>query len=64
MSEHDRSETNQWDRIDDFKWLKSEQSPNWTIMKEQDRLGDDIWMKTVPGGPGVGVNDILRQVGV
>lgn len=28
---------NQWDQIDDFKWLKAEQSPNWSILPEGER---------------------------
>ncbi|KAF1929047.1 TBCC-domain-containing protein [Didymella exigua CBS 183.55] len=29
---------NQWDQIDDFKWLKAEQSPNWSILPEGERV--------------------------
>ncbi|KZM22582.1 uncharacterized protein EKO05_0009573 [Ascochyta rabiei] len=29
---------NQWDQIDDFKWLKAEQSPNWSILPEEERM--------------------------
>jgi hypothetical protein len=28
---------NQWDQIDDFKWLKAEQSPNWRVLPEAER---------------------------
>ena len=55
---------NQWDQVDDFKWLKSEPSPNWSILPEGARLKDDIWKTVVPGGPGVGLKDILQKVGL
>jgi hypothetical protein len=55
---------NQWDQVDDFKWLKAEHSPNWSILLENERLNEEIWTKVVPGGPGVGLDDILRKVGI
>lgn len=55
---------NQWDQVDDFKWLKSEHSPNWNVLPESRRLQEDIWTKVVPGGPGVGLDDILKKVGI
>jgi hypothetical protein len=57
-------EKNQWDQVDDFRWLKAEPSPNWSVLPANERLPEDIWKNTVPGGPGVGVNDILKKVGV
>ncbi|KAF9872784.1 tubulin binding cofactor C [Colletotrichum karsti] len=55
---------NQWDQVDDFKWLKSEPSPNWSVLPEQERLAEEIWTKTVPGERGKDLHDILRAVGV
>jgi tubulin-specific chaperone C len=55
---------NQWDQVDDFKWLKSEPSPNWSILLVDKRLQEDIWTIVVPGGPGVGLDDILKKVGL
>ncbi|GKT82562.1 tubulin binding cofactor c [Colletotrichum tofieldiae] len=55
---------NQWDQVDDFKWLKSEPSPNWSILPEEQRLADEIWTKVVPGERGKDLHDILRAVGV
>jgi len=48
-------EKNQYDLVEDFKWLKQQKSPNWDIMKENDKkplviLEDkdniDLWKKT------------------
>lgn len=55
---------NQWDQVDDFKWLRSEPSPNWRAMKEEERLEENVWKEVVPGGPGMGVDDVLKAVGV
>ncbi|KAI1264439.1 tubulin binding cofactor C-domain-containing protein [Xylariaceae sp. FL1019] len=57
-------ETNRWDQVDDFKWLKSEASPNWRVLPEEERLKDGIWRDKVCGGPSLGTDDILREVGV
>ncbi|OLN96129.1 Tubulin-specific chaperone C [Colletotrichum chlorophyti] len=55
---------NQWDQVDDFKWLKSEPSPNWSILPEEKRLAEEIWTKTVPGERGKDLHDILKAVGI
>ncbi|KAK1705133.1 tubulin binding cofactor C [Colletotrichum lupini] len=55
---------NQWDQVDDFKWLKSEPSPNWSILPEEQRLAEEIWTKVVPGERGKDLHDILKAVGV
>ncbi|KAK3376743.1 tubulin binding cofactor C-domain-containing protein [Lasiosphaeria ovina] len=63
ISSRDEQEKNQWDQVDDFKWLKSDHSPNWSILPETERIPVDVW-KSVPGAPGVGVEDILKKVGL
>ncbi|KAI0108763.1 TBCC-domain-containing protein [Hypoxylon sp. NC0597] len=55
---------NQWNQVDDFKWLKSEPSPNWTILPEDKRIPEDIWKNSVCGGPSLSTDDILRKVGI
>lgn len=55
---------NHWDQVDDFKWLKAEHSPNWSILPEEQRLKSEIWTKVVPGGPGVGLEDIFKKIGL
>ncbi len=64
MTEKEEQQRNQWDQVDDFKWLKMDHSPNWSILPEEERLPEDIWKNTVPGGPGVSVDDILQKVGI
>ena len=55
---------NQWDHVDDFKWLQVEHSPNWSILPSEERLEEEVWTTVVPGGPGVGLEDILKKVGI
>ncbi|CAI6338444.1 unnamed protein product [Periconia digitata] len=54
---------NQWDQIDDFKWLKAEPSPHFSIMPESERVEAKVWENVVPGGHSISLNDILRAVG-
>ncbi|KAI1812810.1 tubulin-specific chaperone C [Poronia punctata] len=55
---------NQWDQVDDFKWLKDTQSPNWNILPEERRVSQDVWKDTVCGSASLKTDDILGQVGV
>lgn len=34
---------NMWDQVDDFKWLKSEHSPNWDVLPEDKRVQGRVW---------------------
>jgi hypothetical protein len=33
-------------------------------MPEENRLHEEIWTTIVPGGPGVGTEDILKKIGI
>ncbi|KXX76764.1 Tubulin-folding cofactor C [Madurella mycetomatis] len=63
-TDKEKQETNMWDQVDDFKWLKPTPSPNWTLVSEQDMISDETWKKTLIGNPGLGVDDILKILGV
>ncbi|KAK1063914.1 hypothetical protein LTR12_010187 [Friedmanniomyces endolithicus] len=64
MREEDHLVNNQWREVDDFKWLRNEPSPNWKVLEVEQRVKAEVWRDRVPGGPGVGVSDILRAVGL
>lgn len=64
LMEGDGNTENQWERVDDFKWLRNEQSPNWGILEDGQRLKEEVWKNVVPDGSGVGVDEILKAVGV
>ncbi|XP_030520672.1 tubulin-folding cofactor C [Rhodamnia argentea] len=32
-------ETGNWSKVDDFKWLRAAQSPNWSVLPENERIG-------------------------
>jgi hypothetical protein len=55
------STENQWDKVDDFKWLKVEASPNWSIIPSEKRIPEEVWTKWVPGAPGYALDDILNK---
>lgn len=55
---------NLWDQIDDFKWLKAEQSPNWSILPRKDQISELTWTDIVPGKVGSSVSEILTAVGI
>ncbi|KAI2777662.1 TBCC-domain-containing protein [Daldinia loculata] len=54
----------QWDQVDDFKWLKTEPSPNWAVLPEDKRIPEDVWKNSVCGNPSLSTVDILRRAGV
>lgn len=64
MTESEKERDNQWDQVDDFKWLKASESPNWRTMAEEERLADDVWTKIVPGRPGASCEETLAEVGL
>ncbi|KAI0412069.1 tubulin binding cofactor C-domain-containing protein [Xylaria grammica] len=63
-NESTTTETNQWDKVDDFKWLKDTASPNWSILTEESRVLDDVWENTVCGKASLSTDDILRELKV
>ena len=62
MAEDQRAETNQWDQVDDFKWLKSEPSPNWSVLPEDKRLSEAVLTDIV--GSDSEIDEILHKVGI
>ena len=48
---------NLWDQVNDFKWLKAEPNPHWSILPESSILGEEFWMKTM-------VNEDLKVVDI
>ena len=65
------ADSNQWDRVDDFGWLKAEASPNWRRLagegdgqSDDHAVPEDFWTTTVKGGPALSTVDILRQAGI
>jgi hypothetical protein len=53
---------NQWDQIDDFKWLKVEASPNFSLLAEAERVKDEVWREKVLGGGDRELDNILKIV--
>ncbi|KAF2033264.1 tubulin-specific chaperone-like protein c [Setomelanomma holmii] len=53
---------NQWDQIDDFKWLKAEPSPNFSILPESQRVQEEVWRDKVVNCKDGDLDDILDLV--
>ncbi|EOA89754.1 hypothetical protein ACJQWK_02381 [Exserohilum turcicum] len=55
---------NQWNQIDDFKWLKAEPSPHFSILPENERIPDQVWRDVVPRTNSATLEDTLEAVHV
>jgi len=55
---------NQWNQVQDFKWLKAQPSPNWRILLAEDIVTNDVWSKIRAGVPDLSLDDILTIGGV
>ena len=38
---------NMWDQVDDFKWLRAEHSPNWSVLPEVERVDGGGWQQVM-----------------
>lgn len=56
--------SDKWDQVEDFKWIKPEPSPNWSILDTNSAVSDEVWAEMVPGGPCWSLEDILRATRV
>lgn len=45
LTEIGDASVNQWDQVDDFKWLKAGKSPNWTVLPEGERISGEAWKR-------------------
>ncbi|KAJ5520207.1 Tubulin binding cofactor C [Penicillium fimorum] len=53
-----------WSQVEDFKWIKPEPSPNWSLLDPNDAVPEEVWAEIVPGGPGWSLEDILQAIKV
>ncbi|KAL1643720.1 hypothetical protein SLS58_004735 [Diplodia intermedia] len=56
------AQPNLWDQVDDFKWLKAEHSPNWSVLPSELRTSEHVWKDLVPGSPDMGLEEIFEAV--
>ncbi len=59
----EQEQTDLWSQVDDFKWLRAEQSPHWSVLPEAERVTDIVWRDTVRDGSCEDVEKILQAVG-
>ncbi|CEL07415.1 Putative Function: cofactor C of H. sapiens is a tubulin-folding protein [Aspergillus calidoustus] len=63
--DHDRLDTDdRWSLVEDFKWIKPEPSPNWSLLGQDDGVPQEVWTEIVPGGPCWSCEEILRAVNI
>ncbi|PHH78959.1 hypothetical protein CDD82_2742 [Ophiocordyceps australis] len=55
---------NQWDQVDDFKWLKTGHSPNWSLLTKTQQLDNLVWIKMLQSPAGSSVQQTLSQIGL
>ncbi|OJD35594.1 tubulin-specific chaperone c [Diplodia corticola] len=60
--EDSSAQPNLWDQVDDFKWLKAEHSPNWSVLPPDTRISEHVWKDLVPGSPDMGLEEIFQAV--
>ncbi|GLI76856.1 hypothetical protein PoHVEF18_005134 [Penicillium ochrochloron] len=61
--DHDRLDhEDRWSQVEDFKWIKPEPSPNWSLLDASDAVPEEVWAEIVPGGPGWSLEDILHAI--
>jgi hypothetical protein len=63
LTDKEKSEANLYDQVDDFKWLKTFSSPNWSLLPEEDVVPEAVWLKALTPGPGMAIGDTLRNLG-
>ncbi|KAK4098660.1 hypothetical protein N658DRAFT_499113 [Parathielavia hyrcaniae] len=63
LTDKQKGETNLFDQVDDFKWLKATASPNWSVLPEAEAVPEVVWKKHLVGGPGLAVDATLRILG-
>ncbi|KAM5462819.1 hypothetical protein MauCBS54593_007800 [Microsporum audouinii] len=56
--------SDKWALVEDFKWLQPEQSPNWSVLDEEDAVPDEVWGRLLVDKESWSLDEILRATGV
>ncbi len=48
---------NAWQEVKDFKWLRTQQSPNWSVLPEAARGEEEVVEAVAEGGTEVAVEE-------
>ncbi|KAH6623605.1 tubulin binding cofactor C-domain-containing protein [Chaetomium tenue] len=64
LTDKDKAEANLYDQVDDFKWLKTFSSPNWSLLPESEIIPDAVWKTALAGEPDVIIDTTLQSLGV
>ncbi|KAK6506333.1 hypothetical protein TWF506_011251 [Arthrobotrys conoides] len=53
--EEEEEKEDRWNQIDDFNWLKEGRpSPNWRVLEDEERIGEEAWKGVLREDSGVG----------
>ncbi|KKA20297.1 Tubulin-specific chaperone c [Rasamsonia emersonii CBS 393.64] len=61
LDQNQPDDSDRWNQVEDFKWIKPEPSPNWSILDQNAAVPEEVWAEMVPGGPCWSLEDILRR---
>lgn len=64
LADKQRGAENLWGRIDDFKWLRAEPSPNWSVLEDGQRVSEEVWRKVGIDGQKGKTEEVLAMVGL
>jgi hypothetical protein len=64
LTDKEKTEANLYDQVDDFKWLKTFSSPNWSLLPESEVVPDAVWKTALAGEPDVLIDTTLQSLGV
>jgi hypothetical protein len=64
LTDKEKTEANLYDQVDDFKWLKTFSSPNWSLLPESEVVPDAVWKTALAGEPNVLIDTTLQSLGV
>ncbi|KAL2117430.1 hypothetical protein VTJ04DRAFT_7090 [Mycothermus thermophilus] len=64
LTEQEKKTPNLFDQVDDFKWLKATESPNWSLLPESEAIPESVWRKALAPSPEVDIDETLRTLGV
>jgi hypothetical protein len=64
LTDKEKGETNMFDQVDDFKWLKAGPSPNWSVLPESEAIPKEAWKRALAGGSGTDIDETLRSLGL
>ncbi|EGE00163.1 hypothetical protein TESG_07483 [Trichophyton tonsurans CBS 112818] len=64
FSAQNGKQADKWSLVEDFNWLKSEPSPNWGVLEDENTVEDHVWGRILGDKHGMQLTEILERTGV